>query len=222
MPILKKAGKVAPKSGAAKPFTGGNGKVKDEDDLSEDDLLKLVPAGLASTVVNARLHDKRVAVAGLQAPGDYEGEWPELPEDIGKVDHNDLSNLLSRFQNAYSTAHWQHTKAYIEATVYGDVADYLEEVAVLNSDQSNEQKRKAEARTDDSVIAARAMEANARHDARRFGSMVEQLKGNVAVVSRIGGFKDDSDSSEDTTPSAPASAQGTSKGSARKSKILKR
>jgi hypothetical protein len=222
MAILKPkpAAKAAPKSGAAKPFGGSGTKAKQNGNISEDDLLKLVPAGLATTVVNARLHDKRVGVAGLQAPGDYEGDWPELPDDISKVSHEDLSNLMSNFQSAYSTAHWQHTKAVIEASVFGDVADFLEERAVLDSDQSNEQKRKAEARTSEAVMAARALEADSRHDARRFGSMVEQLKGNVAVISRIGGFKDDAESSEDTIPSRPASAVGTGKGSGKK--ILKR
>lgn len=222
--MLKKPGTAAPKSGAVKPFSV-DGKAKKKADITEDDLLELVPAGLATTVVNARLHDKRVGVAGLKPPGDYEDEWPELPDDIGKVTHEDLSNLMARFQDAYAVAHWQHTKAYIEASVFGDVADYLEEYAVLNSDQSNEQKRKAEARTDDAVMAARALEADARHDARRFGSMVEQLKGNVAVISRVGGFKDDAESSEDTTPSQPASARGTSKGTSKgatKTRILKR
>lgn len=214
-PGSKSNGKAAPKSGAVKPFAAAA-----KSETTEDDLLKLVPAGLAATVVNARLHDKRVAVAGLKPPSDYEGDWPELPEDIGKVSHDDLSNLLSRFQDAFATAHWQHTKAYIEANIYGDVADYLEEVAVLNSDQSNEQKRKAEARTSESVMAARALESEARHDARRFGSLVEQLKGNVAVVSRIGGFKDDSEGSEDVLPSRPGAGKGTAKGSGKK--ILKR
>jgi hypothetical protein len=211
---IKKPGKAAPSSGAAKPF--GSGKAKSG--MTEEELLALVPAGLATTVVNARLHDKRVAVAGLKPTESYEREWPELPEDIGKVSHDDISNLLSDFQAAFNTAHWQQTKAYIEATVYGDVADYLEEVAILNSDQSNEQKRKAEARTSEPVMAARALESEARHDSRRFGSMVEQLAGNVKVVSRVGGFKDDAEGSDDTTPSVPAAARGTGKGSGRKLK----
>lgn len=215
---IKKPGKAAPAKGAAKPFGGGTKAKPKQKGMSEEELLALVPVGLATTVVNARLHDKRVAVAGLQPPGDYEREWPELPEDIGKVSHDDLSNLLSDFQAAFNTAHWQQTKAYIEATVYGDVADYLEEHAVLNSDQSNEQKRKAEARTSEAVMAARALEAEARHDARRFGSMVEQLSGNVKVVSRVGGFKDDAESGEDTTPGTPSAARGSSKGSSRKIK----
>ena len=190
-------------------------------EVSEDDLLSLVPAGLSQSVVNARLHDKRVALSGLQVQDQYEGDWPALPEDIGTVDHNDLSNLLMRFQQAFNVAHWQHTTAVIEAGIYGDVADYLEENAILSSEQSNEQKRKAEARTDDAVQAARALERQARADARRFGSMVEQLKGNVAVISRVGGFKGDSDSTEDVTPSRPAVARGSGKGDAAK-KLIKR
>ena len=120
---------------------------KAEDEITEDDLLALVPGGLATAFVNARMHDKALAVAGLGEPSDWDGEMPELPEDIATEDHDTLSNLMADFASALSTSTWSAAKAYVEHGFYDQVVDYLESVAMLESQQSSEQKRKADAAT---------------------------------------------------------------------------
>jgi hypothetical protein len=79
-----------------------SGLRKPRQGLSEDDLLGLVPGGLATAFVNARMHDRALAVAGLGEPSDWDGEMPELPEDIASQDHDSLSNLLGRFASCLS------------------------------------------------------------------------------------------------------------------------
>jgi hypothetical protein len=53
---------------------------------SEEELLALVPGGLATAFVNARMHDRALALAGLGAPSDWDGEMPELPEALASED----------------------------------------------------------------------------------------------------------------------------------------
>src|SRR4051812_19698033 len=89
-------------------------KRKRADGPSEEELLALVPGGLATAFVNARLHDKALSLAGLGAPSDWDGEMPELPDDIATEDHDSLSNLLGQFASCLSTSTWHATKAYIE------------------------------------------------------------------------------------------------------------
>jgi len=100
--------------------------------ISEDELLALVPGGLATAFVNARMHDRALALAGLGEPSDWDGEMPELPEDIAQEDHDSLSRLLGKFASVLSTATWHAAKAYIQHGFYKQVADYLEDVAILS------------------------------------------------------------------------------------------
>lgn len=155
------------------------------------DIEKLVPSGLAGAFVNSKLHEKKVRQAGLKPPSDFEGEMPELPEDIDAVDHSQLSNLMMAFQNALSTATWQAAMAYIEADIYEEIAEYLENRAILATEQSNDAKRKAEARTDDTVVIFRGEQKKSYHQYVRFRDLAKTIEGKIKVVSRVGGFKDD-------------------------------
>jgi hypothetical protein len=187
--------------------------------LSDDDLKQLVPDGLARSFVNSKLHDKALALAGLGEPGEWEGEMPELPNDIAGVDHDELSNLHAQFVNAYSTAIWFASRYYVEADAYEAIADYLTDRAVLQTDQSNEQKRRAEAHTDDGVVAARAMHRDAYHNYVRFRDIAGTLDRKAKAVSRIGGFIGDEADNEErsalkssTRGRAAGGSKGTSKG----------
>src|SRR3954462_8126303 len=88
---------------------------------SEEELLELVPGGLATAFVNAKLHDKAIALAGLTPPSDWEGEMPVLPDDIASLDHDAMSNLMGKFVNALSTATWQASTAYVEHGFYRQI-----------------------------------------------------------------------------------------------------
>lgn len=156
-----------------------------------DDIKELVPKGLSGAFVNSKLHEKKVRQAGLEPPSDFEGEMPELPDDIDAVDHSQLSNLMMSFQNALSTALWQASMAYIEADIYEEIHEYLENKALLNTEQSNDTKRKAEARTDDIVVAFRNEYKKSYHQYVRFRDLAKTIEGKIKVVSRVGGFKDD-------------------------------
>jgi hypothetical protein len=182
---------------------------------SEEELLELVPGGLATAFVNAKLHDKAIALAGLTPPTDWEGEMPVIPDNIASLDHDAMSNLMGRFVNALSTATWQASTAYVEHGFYKQISDYLENVAILDAEQSNEQKRRAEAATSESVVAARALEQTAYAAFKRFESMASQLKAKHATVSRVGGFVGDETEAEDQGPAPHRSLRGKSTGSAR-------
>jgi hypothetical protein len=146
---------------------------------------------LADAAIKSSEHSAALRKAGLGAPLDFEGDMPELPEDIDAVDHSQLSNLMHAFQNALSTATWQASTAYIEADMFEEIADYLENRALLASDQTNDTKRKAEARTDEEYLKYRGLYKQRYHDYVRFRDLAKTLEGRVKVLSRTGGFKDD-------------------------------
>jgi hypothetical protein len=168
------------------------------------------------------LHEKRLQVAGLAAPDDWDGEMPEIPDDIAAVDHDELSNLLGAFVRAFSTATWYASKAYIESGFYDDIADYLESAAMLEAEESNDTKRRAAARTDEMVVAAKALHRGAYSDYVRFRDLANTLKMRHATVSRVGGFVGDEAEAEDmgaikrsVRGKAAGAAKGTAKGTGR-------
>jgi hypothetical protein len=159
--------------------------------LDDAALKDLVPAGLAASFVKSKLHDKALATAGLGEPEGWDGDMPELPKDIAATDHHLLANLLATLASALSTALWNASKNYIEADAYGEIAEYLEDVALLGAEESNEGKRKAAARTDERVVAAKALEKTAYHNYVRFRDLARTLEHQWRTVSRVGGFVSD-------------------------------
>jgi hypothetical protein len=182
--------------------------------LTDDQLRELVPAGLAASFVKSKLHDKALAVAGLGEPGGWDGNMPFLPEDIGTVDHEMMANLLGDLASALSTALWNASKNYIEADAYHEIAEYLEDVALLDADESNEGKRKAAARTDERVVSAKAMERTAYYNYVRFRDLARTIEHQWRTVSRVGGFVSDEAEAE-TAGAIKRPTRGTSAGSAR-------
>lgn len=186
--------------------------------LTDADLRELVPAGIEAAFVKSKLHDKSLGIAGLGAPADWAGDMPEIPSDIGTIDHAQMSNLLGDLANALSTALWQASKAYIEADAYGEIVEYLEDIAMLDSDQSNEAKRKAQARTDERVLAAKGLERTAYHNYVRFRDLARTIEHKWRTVSRVGGFVGDEAEGEAASAikrSTRGRAAGTAKGSAK-------
>src|SRR3954467_9915508 len=182
---------------------------------SEEELLALVPWSLATAFVNARMHDRALALEGLGEPSDWDGEMPELPEEVASEDHDSLSNLLGDFASCLSTSTWHAAKAYIQHGFYKQVGDYLEDVAVLESQESSEQKRKADAATQEVVVAARALEQLAYSDYVRFRELGKTLKIRHATVSRVGGFVAEEVETEDQDEAPKRSSRGTGAGSSR-------
>lgn len=175
-------------------------RLRDHDADDEPDIESLVPAGLKGAHVRSKLHEKALREAGLAAPDDFEGEIPELPDDIDAVDHSELSNIMLRYQAALSTATWQASMAYIASDIYEEISDYLEQRALLDSDQSNDTKRRAEAKTDPTVVAFRAQKKIAYYDYVRFRDFAKTIEGKIKILSRVGGFKDDDNEASDRTP----------------------
>lgn len=206
----RKAGARSSSKPARKKTTPGT--------ADDDQLLSLVPSGLASAFVNTRLHDKSIAVAGLGAPPDWQGDMPEVPDDIGTVDHSELANLMAQFVNALSTALWHSSKAYVESGLYQDIVDYLTNIAITESDQSNDTKRRAEANTDESVIMAKALYRTAYSDHVRFRDVARTLELRWKTVSRVGGFVGDEADGDDASAikrSTRGKSAGASKGRSR-------
>lgn len=208
--------KTKPKAKAATAEHEGGTSIgksyKGKNDVTEDELLAAVPGALASSFVNARLHEKALSIAGLSEPGDWQGDEPEIPEDIAKEDHDSLSNLMGAFARALSTATWYATKARIEHSFYDEIVDYLESIAILDSKESNEQKRKASAATNEAVVAAKALRASAYADMHRFQSKVGAFKSKHATVSRVGGFVGDEGEANDQNVAPSLSTRGRSGG----------
>jgi len=185
---------------------------------NDEELIKLVPEGLSETYVKSKLHDKALAIAGLGEPSDWVGAMPELPNDVAAVDHDELANLLAQFTNSHSTAIWNASKWYVEADAYDDIAEYLEDIAIINAKGSNETQRKANARTAEEVVAARSMQKSAYHNYVRFRDLAKTLDARARAVSRIGGFVGDEAEGEDLRAgksSTRGRSAGRDKGSAR-------
>ena len=189
---------------------------------SEEALLQMVPKGLVEAFVTQKLHEKQLDLAGLAPPDDWEGDMPDIPDDVAAVDHNELSNLLGRFANAYSTALWQASTNYIEHGFYEEIAEYLEQDALLNADESNDTKRRARAKTDESVVAARSLARSSYSAYVRFRDLSKTLEFRWKTVSRVGGFVGDEAEAEDARTSkastrgrALGSGKGTARGSGR-------
>jgi hypothetical protein len=194
---------------ALKSFTGAKSK-SSKDDSTDDDIRDLVPKGLAGAYVSSKLHEKKVREAGLTPPGDFKGEMPELPDDIDAVDHSVLSNLIMSFQNALSTATWQASMRYIEHDIYEEIAEYLENRALLSSTESNDTKRKADAKTDDKVVRFSSLSKEAYRDYVRFRDLGKTIEGKIKVLSRVGGFKDDENDASDRN-AKPKMSRGASR-----------
>lgn len=182
--------------------------------LSDSDLKGLVPKGIAESFVKSKLHDKDLAVAGLGEPLDWEGGMPELPNDIAGLDHDALSDLHAQFTNAHSTSIWAASKHYVEADAYEEIADYLRNIALLDSKESNDTKRKADAETSAGYLAAKTMERQHYRSYVRHRDLANTLDKRAKAVSRIGGFIGDEADNEDARTNKP-STRGKSAGSGR-------
>jgi hypothetical protein len=198
-------------------------KNSDGDALTDEDLLQLVPGGLAHAFVVSKMHDKQLAIAGLGPEPDWEGEMPELPSDIATEDHDTLSNLLAAFTNAYSTATWYASMSLIEAGHYDDIVEFLKATVMKEAQGSSKEKRDAEVITDGRVVAAKALARTAHSDYIRFRDTASRLKAKGAAVSRIGGFVGDEADAENlrankssTRGRSLGSGRGSSRGNAKK------
>lgn len=182
---------------AARPASSASPDRKPDtsDDLDES----MVPRGLSKAFVSSKLNEKKLRQAGLTPPSDFQGDMPELPSDIDAVDHSQLSNTIMAFQNALSTATWKASMAYIANDIYTEIAEYLENKALLSSEQSNDSKRRAEAKTDDDVLMWVGEAKAAYHDYVRFRDFARTIEGKIKVLSRVGGFKDDDNEASDRT-----------------------
>jgi hypothetical protein len=189
--------------------------LKPKGELDEAALLASVPAGLATAFVNARMHDRELAVAGLGEPSDWDGAMPELPRDIAAEDHDSLSNLMRDFAVCLSTATWHAAKARIDRIFFDQVVEYVESVAILESQESSEAKRKADAATNEAVVLAKALATSAQGSMLRFQAQQANLKLQHATVSRVGGFVGDEVEAEDQNEAPRGSARGAGAGSAR-------
>lgn len=205
----------AARGSAEKPTLKSFSAKKETTTDTDDDVSSLVPRGLAGAFVNSKLHEKKLRQAGLSPPSDFEEEMPELPADIDAVDHSELSNLILSFQRALSTSTWQASMAYIAADIYGEIAEYLENRALLESQQSNDSKRRAEAKTDDTVVGFFGMQKESYHNYVRFRDLAKTIEGKVKVLSRVGGFKDDDNDASDRG-AQPKASRGAGRGSSRR------
>lgn len=207
----KSAGAGTAASSTKKTTSRRGGKPKDGD-ITEDELLKLTPHGMAQAFVKARLHDKTLEVAGLAPPEDWDGEMPVVPDDISATDHDELSNLLAQLVNAQSTALWYATKAHIEAGFFEDIEEYLYNVASVSAEGSNEMQRKANAKLDEGVVAAHALWRTANSDYITFRDLASTLDKKWKTVSRVGGFVGD-DGEGQSAGLSGRSSRGKSAGS---------
>ena len=208
--------KLPPKRVASGGGASGRSRSRRSNGELDDATLKsLVPAGLAASFVKSKLHDKALAVAGLGEPDDWSGEMPSLSSDIAGMDHDQMANLLASIASALSTALWNASKHYIEADAYDEIAEYLEDVALLDANESNEGKRKAAARTDERVVGARAMHKTSYHNYVRFRDLSRTLEHQWRTVSRVGGFISDEAEAETAGAIKRTSTRGKGAGQAR-------
>jgi hypothetical protein len=197
----------------------GKKKADSSGDYSDDEIEGMLPAGLARVFVKSKIDDarKEIEERGLAVPESYEGEMPELPDNISSLSHDELSDLLAQFQNALSTAITAQSEHYVWQSTYEEIADHLENQALLESDQSNDTKRKAEARTDERVVFFRAKQKHHYGRYVRWRDLARTIEGKARVVSRVGGFIEGEHDTEDRV-AAKGSTKGKAKGASKKRK----
>lgn len=207
----KKAGarKASSSSSKARPPRDKGSDV----DLNDDEIEAMLPTALSRAFVGTQIErmNESIEKLGLKPPSEYEGDMPDLPEEIADLTHDELSNLMAQFQNALSTATWQASVAHVQNNTFDEIADYLENRAILDSDQSTEQKRKADARTDDTVVFFRGMSQHASNQYVLYRDLAKTIDGKIKVVSRVGGFLGDEQEDSDVRADK-ASTRGTGKG----------
>ncbi len=193
------------KKGAPKP------RLKDRGfDPAEDEIEDMLPTGLTRVFVQSQLKSAKQQLEehGLQAPEDYEGDWPELPDDIDATDYSELSNIMLAFQNAHATATWQQSYHYIWSGTFEEIADYIEAVAVLNVEGPNELARKSAARTEEKVVFFRARHREHYNSYVRFRDLAKTIEGKIKAVSRVLGFKDEEETTGDLSSAKKRSSSG--------------
>jgi hypothetical protein len=117
-----------------------------------------------------------------------------------------------------SSSLWQASKHYVEADAFEEIADYLENQALVHSEQSNDTKRKAEAKTGDAYVAAIALQKQHYHNYVRHRDLAQTLNAKAKVVSRVGGFVGDEAEGEELRASKTSTrgkALGSERGSSR-------
>ncbi len=194
MPTIRKRGGSARKGAPARSKAASNGF-----DPNDEDIKEMLPGGLARTFVQSQLisAEKQLQSHGLVAPQEYDGDFPELPDDIDATDYSELSNIMLALQNAHATATWQQSYHYIWAGTFEEIADYVEAVATTTVDGSNAEQRKAKARTDDKVVFFRARYKEHYNSYVRFRDLAKTIEGKIKAVSRVLGFKDDEEQASD-------------------------
>jgi hypothetical protein len=188
----------------------------------DDEIVEMIPKGLGRVFVQSSLDnaEKMVAEFGLAAPTSYDGDMPELPDDIAEVDHDQLSQLLVDFQNAHSTAVWQQSNNYVWASTFEEIADYVHATALLDTDESNKEKREAQASVTPQVSYFRAKHREHYNSYVRWRDLAKTIEGKVKVISRIGGFKEDGEEAE-AVSAVKSSTRGKAAGEQRSKRRVK-
>lgn len=214
-PLSKKAIKKgsAEKPASSPSHLGSLGSVNRDVDLDDGSIEEMLPTALARVFVGSKIESMKEEIErlGLKAPSEYEGDMPELPDEIADLSHDELSNLLAAFQNALSTATWTASVHYVKHSTFEEIADYLENRAILDSDQSSEQKRKADARTEGTVVFFRGMRQYHYNQYVLHRDLGKTIEGKGKVVSRVGGFLSDDDDVSDIKADK-SSTRGKGKG----------
>src|SRR3954464_13824541 len=209
--IRKKSSKGASEEGAPKRSLGRLRNITSNGfDPGDDDIKGMLPSGLARTFVQSQLKsaESQLKSHGLVAPDDYDGEFPELPDDIDGIDYSELSNIMLAFQNALATATWQQSYHYIWSGTFEEISDYMEAIALQHAEGSNEPQRKANARTDERVVFFRARYKEHYNSYVRFRDLARTIDGKIKAVSRVLGFKDEE---ETATKLSAIKRRGSSK-----------
>lgn len=191
------------------------GTVTNADGIDPDDneIEEMLPKGLARTFVMSQMRqaESQLVAHGLQAPEDYKGDFPELPDDIDSTDYSELSNILLALQNAHATTTWQKSYHYIWSGTFEEIAEYMEAIALQNVEGPNEPARKAMARTSERVVFFRARHKEHYNSYVRFRDLGHTIEGKIKAVSRVLGFKDDEEQSGDLSPKKAANNRSTSR-----------
>jgi hypothetical protein len=209
MPAIKRKGGSARKGAPARSKPSGwqpgkgdafKSKAKSNGfDPSDDDIKEMLPSGLSRTFVQSQLisAEKQLQAHGLVAPTEYDGEFPELPEDIDATDYSELSNILLALQNALATTVWQQSYHYIWSGTFDEISQHVEAVALTTVEGANAEQRKAKAHIDDKVVFFRARYKEHYNSYVRFRDLAKTIEGKIKAVSRVLGFKDDEEQSTD-------------------------
>jgi hypothetical protein len=163
----------------------GTAPVETDEESTDDQaeierIIETLPNPYQRSYLRQKLAEAELERRGFPPPPDVEADTRPLPNDIAEYSRDQLSGLYAKFINARASSRYYQVDALTQARLYKSIADHLHNQIVMTSTQTNEQKRTADAETDERVVIFRQLELDADNIARRYDEVANDLSRKAA------------------------------------------